>query len=54
MPLFPYLPVIIWMGMIQVLLGATHAQSIDDPADLTTNRGNIVPFPASFAVAVAS
>src|SRR4030095_14835082 len=23
MPLFPYLPVIVWMGMIKVMLGAT-------------------------------
>jgi hypothetical protein len=55
MPLFPYLPVIVWMGMIQVVLGATHdhdAQSVDDPADLTTNPGSIIPFPTSFAVAV--
>ena len=28
MPLFPYLPVIIWMGMIRVVLGATHGQMV--------------------------
>jgi hypothetical protein len=36
------------MGMIQVVLGATHGQngqSIDDPANLTTHRGSIIPFP---------
>jgi hypothetical protein len=27
MPLFPYLPVIVWMGMIQVVLGVTHRAS---------------------------
>jgi hypothetical protein len=55
MTLFPYLPVIVWMGMIQVMLGATHdhdAQSVDDPANLTTKRGTIVSFPTSLAAAV--
>ena len=45
MPLFPYLPMIIWMGVIQVALGVTHdddAQSADDPANLTMNRGTVV------------
>ena len=54
MPLFPYLPVIVWMGMIKVMLGATHdhdAQSMTDPTDLTMNRASIIPFPASRAVA---
>jgi hypothetical protein len=53
MPLFPYLPVIVWMGMIQVVLGATHkhdAQSGNDPANVTMSRGSIVPFPTAFAV----
>jgi hypothetical protein len=55
MPLFPYLPVIVWMGMIKVMLGATHdhdAQSMIDPTDLTMNRASIIPFPAPHAVAV--
>ena len=55
MPLFPYLPVIVWMGMIQVMVGATHdhnAQSADDPANLTMNRGSIRPFPTPLAVAL--
>jgi hypothetical protein len=55
MTLFPYLPVIVWMGMIQVLLGATHdhdAQSVDDPTNLTANGGTIVPFPTSLAAEV--
>jgi len=48
MPLLPYLPVIVWMGMIQVVLDAAHAQngqSIDDPENLTAHRGRIIPFP---------
>jgi len=48
MPLLPYLPMIIWIGMIQVALGATlgqNGQGIDDPGNLTTHRGSIVPFP---------
>jgi hypothetical protein len=52
MPLFPYLPVIVWMGIIKVMLGATldhDAQSID-PTDLTMNTASIIPFPASRAV----
>jgi len=52
MPLFPYLPVIVWMGIIKVILGATldhDAQSID-PANLTMNTASIIPFPASRAV----
>lgn len=54
MPLFPYLPVIVWMGMIQVVLGVTHdhdAQSVDEPANLMINRGSIIPFPRPLAVA---
>jgi hypothetical protein len=54
MPLFPYLPVIVWMGMIQVVLGATHdhsAQSVDDPTNWTKKRASVIPFPTSFAVA---
>jgi hypothetical protein len=40
MPLFPYLPVIVWMGMIQVVLGATG--DITDASELTMNHtGNL-------------
>jgi hypothetical protein len=62
MPLFPYLPVIIWMGMVQAMLGATpdrDAQSVDDPANLVDdpanlmmNNGSIIAFPMPLAVAV--
>jgi hypothetical protein len=55
MPLFPYLPVIVWMGMIKVMLGATldnDAQSTTDPTDPTMNRASIIPFPAPRAVAI--
>jgi hypothetical protein len=54
MPLLPYLPVIVWMGMIQVMLGTTHdhdVQSVDDPANLAMSRGSVIPFPVSLAVA---
>jgi hypothetical protein len=54
MPLFPYLPVIVWMGMIQAVMGVTHdhdAQSVDEPANLMINRGSIIPFPRPLAAA---
>ena len=47
MPLFPYFPAIVWMGMIKVMLDATHGNDpphIIDPTILTTTRANIVPF----------
>jgi len=46
-PLFPYFPAIVWMGMIKVMLDATHGNDpphIIDPTILTTTRANIVPF----------
>jgi hypothetical protein len=48
MPLFPYLSIIIWMGMIKVMLGATDddAKSMTDPTDVTMNRASIIAFPA--------
>lgn len=48
MPLFPYLSIIIWMGMIKVMLGATDddAQSMADPTDVTMSRASIIAFPA--------
>jgi hypothetical protein len=52
MPLFPYLPVIVWMGMVKVVLGATHdldAQPITDPINPTMNSVSIIPFPTSLA-----
>src|SRR5262249_43976210 len=48
MPLFPYLPVIVWMGMIKVMLGATHdhdAQSMTDPTDLNDEPRKHHPLP---------
>ena len=48
MSIFPYLPVIVWMGIIKVALGATRdldAQRITDPANPTMNRASIIPFP---------
>ena len=53
MPLFPYFPVIVWMGMIKVVLDATHDNDIPrtiDPTNLTTLRAGIVPFPTPGAV----
>jgi hypothetical protein len=52
---FPYLPVIVWMGMIQVVLGATHdldAQSVNDPTIWTKKRASVIPFPTPLTVAV--
>ena len=46
MPLFPYLPMIVWMGVIQVMLGARSdpdVQSVDDSGNLTT-CASILPF----------
>jgi len=43
MPLFPYLPLIVWMGVFRLLmLGGTRANDayIIDPSDL-----NVVTFP---------
>jgi hypothetical protein len=54
MPLLPYLPLIVWMSMIQVALGMTHdrdTQSMDDP-NQTTSRESILRFPTQLAVAV--
>ena len=52
MPLFFYLPVIVWMGMIEVALDATHeldersdAHRKPDPANLTMNPARIIRFP---------
>jgi hypothetical protein len=56
MPLLPYWPVIVWMGMIQVVLDAAHGQndqSIDDRANLTAHRGRIIPFPTRLPLSVA-
>ena len=52
MPLFPYLPVIVWMGMIQVVLGATG--DITDASELTMNRGSIIPFPTPLSTSPLS
>ena len=54
MPLFPYLPVIVWMGLIKVMLGATldHNARMTDPTDLTMDTASIIHFPASRAVAI--
>src|SRR5262249_25510289 len=53
----PYLPVIVWIGVIKVMLDATldhDAQSMTDPTDLTMSSASIIPFPASRAVAVVA
>jgi len=41
-PLFPYLPFIVWMGILKVMLGTTR--DIIDPTDLA-DHSNIIPFP---------
>ena len=52
MPLFFYLPAIVWMGMIEVALDATHdldgrndAHRKPDPINLTMNPTSIIRFP---------
>jgi hypothetical protein len=55
MPLFPYFPVIVWMGVIKVMLDVTHdvdALPINDSTNLMTNSASIVPFPTPLAAAV--
>ena len=55
MPLFPYLPVIVWMGMINIVLSATNdheAQSINDPSNWTKKRARVIPFPTPVTAAV--
>jgi hypothetical protein len=52
MPLFFYLPAIIWMGMIAAAFDATRddlderndAQRISDPADLTVMDESVIRF----------
>ena len=53
MPLFPYLPVIVWMGMINIVLSATSAnetQGINDPANWTKKGTSVIPFPMPMPV----
>ena len=48
MPLLPWLPVIVWMGMINVALDVRDDEPIadvPDPDDLVTSRENIIAFP---------
>ena len=55
MPLFPYFPVIVWVGMIKVMLDMTHdddALGINDSTGLSANSTSIVPFPTPLACAV--
>jgi len=53
MPLYPFLPVILWMGLVQVMLDGTDdlperttTPRMPDPDYLLTNRDNVVAFPA--------
>jgi len=53
MPLFPYFPVIVWVGMIKVMLDVAHgddALPISESTDLTANSASIVPFPTPLSV----
>jgi hypothetical protein len=54
MPLFPYLPVIVWMGMINIVLSATsdETQSGNDPANWTNKGASVLPFPRPVTAAV--
>ena len=53
MPLYPFLSVILWMGLVQVMLDGTDdlperttTPHMPDPDYLLTNRDNVVVFPA--------
>jgi hypothetical protein len=53
MPLYPFLPVILWMGLVQVMLDGTDdlpegttTLRMPDPDYLLTNHDNVVAFPA--------
>jgi hypothetical protein len=55
LPLFPYLPVIVWMGMINIVLSATNdpeAQSTNDPSNWTKKGASVLPFPTPVTAAV--
>jgi hypothetical protein len=55
MPLFPYFPVIVWVGMIKIMLDMAHdddALGINDSTGLSANSASIVPFPTPLARAV--
>jgi len=55
MPLFPYFPIIVWVGMIKVMLDMTHddvALGTNDSTGLPANSASIVPFPTTLARAV--
>lgn len=55
MPLFPYLPFILWMGMIAVMLDPMHGPGEEnvrrDPADPAMDPASIIPFPTLLAPA---
>jgi hypothetical protein len=53
MPLFPYFPVIVWVG--KIMLDMAHdddALGINDSTGLSANSASIVPFPTPLACAV--
>ena len=55
MPLFPYFPVIVWVGMIKVMLDMTDdddALGINDSTGPSANSASIVLFPTPLACAV--
>ena len=48
--IFLNLPLIVWMGAVQIVLDAMHdeclgAQRMPAPDDLLTNRENVIAFP---------
>ena len=54
MPLFPFFPMIVWLGLVKVVLDATHdldertaAQRVPDPDYLVANSENIITLPAA-------
>jgi hypothetical protein len=52
--IFLNLPLIVWMGAVQILRDAMQderlgAQRMPDPDDLLTNRENVIAFPPAFS-----
>ncbi len=49
MPIFFYLPLIVWTGLIEVAMDATQDRDQQnaqrDPADLMMDGASIIPFP---------
>ena len=52
MPLFPYLPLIVWMGLLEIVVGAMHDREQDAQCDLANQimGASIIPFPTVVSI----